>query len=189
LTEGSTSIYPIAISIFDLEILAFYLKDPFEFLYYVRQRVALYKYYRASSEVVLLGAHLRHKLSRRPDVDGEALDGSFAQLIDANFPAMKGHVPMTKAVERLHHKWKNADFNKLVARVKESAEPNFTDAIFFLYDLSSDSADNLITNIKKAKEKCRRDGQQHDFSLLLADGKGVQALCVFPIIQTKLNPG
>lgn len=163
---------PIAVSVFDLELIAFYLKDPFEFLYYVRQRVTLGKYFKAMSEAVFLGAHLHQKLEKFEGYDGGALDNSFAQLIDANFPAMKGYVPVTEAVERLHSKWKNDDFDKIVEKIKETGESGFTDAILFLYDLSSESADNLIKNIKIAKNKGKSDGKQHDCSLLLANNKG-----------------
>lgn len=47
--------FPVAISIFDLDILAFYLSDPFEFAYYLRQRTALSAYYKADTEMSLLG--------------------------------------------------------------------------------------------------------------------------------------
>ena len=38
LEKNDTDPYPIAISIFDLDIVSFYLNDPFELLYYLRQR-------------------------------------------------------------------------------------------------------------------------------------------------------
>lgn len=163
--------YPLAMSIFDLDIVAFYLKDPFELLYYLRQRVNLSNYYKASSEMALLGCHLRQKLYLRPGVDREALDEGFAQLIDANFPAMKGHHPKTSAVEKLHHKWKNEKFQQLVTQVKSSKEAGFTDAIFYLYDLAGQGADDLVKVIEQTKEKTRRDGQSHDFSMIFEKGK------------------
>src|SRR5207302_1024058 len=41
---------PIAISLFDLDVLTFYLKDPFDFVFYQRQRVATADYYIADNE-------------------------------------------------------------------------------------------------------------------------------------------
>lgn len=172
--------YPIALSIFDLDILAFYLKDPFEFLYYVRQRIDLSDYYSASSEVAFLGMHLNQKLFRNTEYDRGAIDDGFAQLVDANFPAVMGHEPKTKAIERLHHKWKNSEFDRLVNKIKESKEPGFTDAIFLLYDLSGDSADNLIKHIKIAKSKGIADKKQHDLTIIHDNGKSGVSFMYFP---------
>jgi hypothetical protein len=171
----------LAMSIFDFDIIAFYLKDPFELLYYLRQRIQLSDYHKASSEMAYIGAHLRQKLFRRPDADHELLDETFAQLIDANFPAAKGHQPQTKANERLRHKWKNEKFQKMIDQVKQTGEPGFTDAIFFLYDLSGDSADDLMEVMEKTKRKALQDKQMHDFSAIYDHGKsGITFLTAFP---------
>ena len=122
--------YPLAMSIFDFDIVVFYLKDPFEFLYYLKQRVKLSTYYKASSEMSLLACHLKQKLFPRPNIDREALDETFAQLIDANFPVLTGHQPESAAMEKLHHKWKNEKFQNLINQVKATGQPGFTDAIF-----------------------------------------------------------
>ncbi|MDD5738686.1 MAG: SEC-C metal-binding domain-containing protein [Candidatus Pacebacteria bacterium] len=171
--------YPLAMSIFDLDIIAFYLKDPFDFLYYIRQRVALSSYYEANSELVLLGSHLRQKLFPNPDVDREALDDGFAQLIDANFPAMRGYQPKTSAVEKLHHQWKNEKFEKLINQIKAIKQPGLTDALFFLYDLAGKGADDLISWIEKTIDKTIQDGRMHSLSMGFENGKsGVSFICL-----------
>jgi hypothetical protein len=171
LKKDSKDPFPLTMSIFDLDVLAFYLKDPFDFLYYLRQRVNLSTYYKASSEVVFLACHLKQKLFPRPGIDYEALDDSFAQLIDANFPAMCGYYPKTKAMERLHHNWKNEKFNQLVAQVKTAKETGFTDALFFLYDLAGSGADDLIKIIEQVKAKTLSDNKMHDFTMIFEKGK------------------
>lgn len=93
--------YPIALSIFDLDVIAFYLPDPFEFAYYLRQRTTLSGYFKADSEMVLLGRHLKQKLFKSGNAHMEILDGSFAQLIDANFQVLRGSVPHTHAADKL----------------------------------------------------------------------------------------
>lgn len=179
LNKTPESPYPLAMSIFDFDILCFYLTDPFEFLYYLRQRVKYVGRLQASCEAVFLAVHLKQKLYPRTEYDGEAFDASFAQLIDANFPAMRGHVPKTPAVNRLHHQWKNQRFNELVAQVKETNQPGFTDAVFFLYDLAGDGADELIAVIEKTKQRTTADKQQHDFSMIFEKGKsGITFVCL-----------
>ena len=162
---------PLAMSVFDLDIVAYYLKDPFEFLYYLRQRVNLAFYFKASSEIALLAYHLRVKLFRSPKVELEVIAEEFSQLIDANFPAMRGHQPKSKAIQKLHTKWKNEKFDELVKCVKDANVPSFTDAIFSLYDLAGDAADRLILMMEKAKRKSSHDGKSHDFSVVFANDK------------------
>ena len=163
--------YPLAMSIFDLDVVTFYLKDPFDLLYYLRQRILLSKYFIAMSEISLLGYHLNQKLIESPNATKEIIDEKFAQLIDANFPALRGYHPITSAVEKLHHRWKNDKFQLLVKQVKETGLPGFTDALFLLYDLSGEGADNLINAIDQTKQKTLMDNQMHDFSMFFEKGK------------------
>ena len=167
--EGNPN--PLAMSVFDLDIVTFYLKDPFEFLYYLRQRINLSSYFKASSEIALLAYHLRQKLFRDSKADLEMVADEFAQLIDANYPAMRGQQPKTKAIEKLHTKWRNEKFDALVKCVKDANLPGFTDAIFFLYDLAGDGADNLVRMMEKMKRRSLQDGKNHDFSIAFEAGK------------------
>jgi hypothetical protein len=187
LKKGHDDPDPLAMSIFDLDILVFYLKDPFEFLYYLRQRIKLSTNFIAGSEISFLGYHLSQKLFLPPKVDGVGIDEGFAQLIDANYPAMRGYIPKTSAVEKLRNKWRNEQFKQLIAQIKATGHPGFTDAIFFMYDLSGKSADDLIRLMKKTKQKTLQDGQAHDFSSGYGNGKsGITFLCI-PDTQEKLG--
>jgi hypothetical protein len=170
---------PIAISLFDLDVLTFYLKDPFDFVFYQRQRVATADYYIADNEVALLAYHLRRRLWRSPGADGEGVDASWAQLIDAHFPVARGSHPHTEVADRLLNRWKNDDFNRLMKQLKESRIPGFTDAVFMLYEMSSDSADGLMDQINKTKQKTARDGKRHSFSVGLGEknDRGVSFVC------------
>jgi hypothetical protein len=183
---------PIALSIFDLDVLTYYLHDPFDFAYYLRQRVVLGDYFKADSEMVLLGYHLRHKLFRSGEADKEILDGSFAQLVDANFQVVRGSVPHTDAADKLRTEWKNDDFQKLIDQVKSVAEPRFTDVVFFLYDLAGRGADDLIRVLKQVKAKSLRDHKSHDARLIFEkDRSGITVLCEpmsTALLRTKLLP-
>ena len=50
LSMKSEDPFPVAVSIFDLEFLCFYLDDPFELLYYLRQRSAHAGHFHAESD-------------------------------------------------------------------------------------------------------------------------------------------
>ncbi|OGG00142.1 hypothetical protein A2Y99_02120 [Candidatus Gottesmanbacteria bacterium RBG_13_37_7] len=170
--------YPLAFSVFDLDIISFYLTDVYQLLYYLRQRVNTAEYFNANGEIGYLAFHLRSKLFKDPNADRIAIDDSFAQLIDANFISLKGGYPKTKAVEKLYNKWANADFTNLINQVKQSHNPGLTDAILFLFDLSGNSADKVIELIKKTKESAVKDGKSHDFSMTFDNSKsGITYIC------------
>jgi hypothetical protein len=179
--------FPVAISIFDLDILAFYLADPFEFAYYVRQRTALSAYYKADTEMSLLGMHLKQKLFKEKEADFEVVGSEFAQLVDANFPVLRGSVPKTAAANKLHHQWKNADFETLVNQAKSTNEPGFTDAVFFLYDLAGAGADGLIQTLKLLKRTSASDHKSHDARLPVPDAHAGMTIVSEPESPTKLQ--
>lgn len=184
--------FPIALSIFDLDVLAFYLRDPFEFAYYLRQRVALSDYFKADSEMTLLGRHLRQKLFKSGNAKMEVLDNSYAQLIDANFQVVRGSVPHTDAADKLRSQWKNDEFQKLVDQSKAVGEPRFTDVVFFLYDLAGKGADDLIHLLKLTKRKAAADHMSHDARLLFSETRSGITLLSEPssplVLRKKLLP-
>ena len=166
LDRGPEGPYALALNIFDLEIIAHYLDDPFDFLYYLRQRVDTIGYFRANSEIVYLARHLNQKLYPRKDAAGELLPDTLAQLVDGNYPAARGFQPRTSAADRLHNEWKNKKFDRLGDQITYTHHPGLADPLFFLFDLAGEGADELVKRIEDTKRKSLRDGQPHDFTLL-----------------------
>lgn len=170
--------YPIPLSIFDLELICFYLKDPYELLYYLRQRINLSDYVLADEEIVYLGFHLRNKLFKKKGFDLESLDNSFGQPLEVDFCVKKGDFPYFDTEEKLYSKWKNEKFKLLIEQVKLSQDAGFTDAIFFLYDLAGEAADELIAKMEQIIQKSNKDGRNHDMTLVLDNGdSGVSFAC------------
>jgi len=182
-TESDPS--PIVINVFDLDILAYYLKCPFEFLYYLRQRVSLNDNFMGQSEIDLLAYHLNQKLFPLKDeksgkpVDWALVEG-MGQLIDGHFPSARGHSPKTNAMEKLHTKWSNPDFQEMVEQLKKSKQSGFTDAIFYLFDLAGKGADQFIAEVKALKERCLRERKSLRFHMATNDGNsGICYVCDF----------
>ena len=153
----------------DLDILSFYLKDPFDFVYYQRQRTATADYFIADDEVVLLAHYLSQSLRRIPGSHIQLIDASCAQWIDVHFPAAHGHAPTDVSATQFK-RWENDTFALLLDQLKESRIPGFTDAVFMLYELLSESADELVDLIESTKRKTARDGKRHSFSSSVGKG-------------------
>lgn len=159
--------YPIAMSIFDLDIVTYYLEDPFDLLYYLRQRSNHATHFKSASEMSFLAFHLRNKLFPMEQDDIFLIGQEYAQHIDAHFPVVKGQYPKTNAENRLFHQWRNEGFEKLVHDVKMMDHPGITDVVFLLCDLAGPGADTLLEGIDKTKQATLRDGELHTVSFPL----------------------
>ncbi|MCF0060428.1 hypothetical protein MUK70_14380 [Dyadobacter chenwenxiniae] len=151
--------YPLFVSVFDLELLVHYLKDPFDFLYYVRQRIDLIEYFRGDEELVYLGYHLDRKLWRLKDYDWVMLDTDFGALIDRNYYPHKigmSHL-LPESDDPLHHRWKDPKFDLLIKEIKLMKHPKIVDIVFHLLDLSGNSRHEIVEQMAMIKQVSQRD--------------------------------
>jgi hypothetical protein len=164
---------PWVLTLFDLDIVTHYLSNPFELLYYVRQRVALADKFFAVEEMELLAYHLRYKLFHDGPEDRIFVDPTIAQLIDGHFPIVRGRFAEgAEPTGRLLADWKNEAFDEIVRFVSESGEPELVDAVFYLYDLAGDTADELVRGIQLARQRTEADGRLHT-ATIIGGGFGV----------------
>jgi hypothetical protein len=157
--------FPLFLTIFDLELLAHYLADPYDFLYYIRQRINLMDYFKADEEIVFLGYHLTQKLWRMPKYDFGMIDNAYGQLVDRNYYPYKLGMNVPTDGDRVANRWKDENFNRLCDRIKTINEPRITDVIFHLYDWSGDARENLVKYILSTKQKVAMDDKSHNFSM------------------------
>ncbi len=164
--------YPIFLTIFDLELVAHYLNNPYDFLYYIKQRTSLLDYFKAESEIIYLGYHIKNKLWKLPDSDLVTLDADFAGLIDRNYIPLRAGIQITDDGDDIKTKWKNEAFELLCKQISQSNEPKVTDVIFTLLDWDGISRENLVINIDKMKRLTLEDNQSHNFSMFCNNDDG-----------------
>lgn len=158
--------YPLVSTIFDLELICHYLENPYDFLYYIRQRIDLMEYFTSDEEMHFLGYHLLNKLWKNPKYHHVMLASDYGQLIDRNYYPLKIGIKTSSQTDKIKHRWKNDDFDILCNEIDSLNTPKSTDVIFHLLDLSAESRENLINQIKFAKNKTSQDGRQHNFSII-----------------------
>ena len=185
LDRGDEDVHPILISTFDLDVITFYLKDRYDFLYYIRQRSAHAERLVANSEMALLAHHLKHKLFPYEDYDVAMVDEGYTTLVDANFLVARGGWPESESSGRVFHEWKNETFDELVEDIKVAASLNpdqiaAEDLLFFLYDLAGGGADNFINMVGTLKERTTRDGKRHEGRVPLTGAKKGATFVSFP---------
>ncbi len=153
----------IFLSIFDLELLVHYLKDPYDFLYYIRQRIDLVDYFNADEEIVFLWFHLENKLWVDEKYNMCAIDNQFWNIIDRNYYPYKVWLKISDKGDTIKNRWKNNNFEKLFDEIKEIKSEYITDIIFHLLDLSWEWRDNFIEYIIKIKNQTLIDWKGHNF--------------------------
>jgi hypothetical protein len=169
LSKKDADPFPIFLTIFDLELLIHYLDDPYDFLYYIKQRTLLMDYFLADEEMVFLGYHLDQKLWKIPKSDSVLIPTSFGQLIDRNYYPLKAGLKVPDEGDVIKNRWKNKNFEKLCRELKTFDNPKITDVIFHLLDLSDETREKMVGFIIQTKQKTLRDGKLHSFSLLPDD--------------------
>lgn len=165
LNKVSTNPYPLVLTIFDLDLLCFYLKNPYEFLYYVRQRITLMEYFKADEEIVYLGYHLTEKLWKTPETDWYVIHSSVGRIIDRNYYPLKAGLDISDKGDILANKKTDSLFKKLCERLINTNESKVIDLIFNLYNYSNETREKLAEQILITKQKTIQDGQPHNFSL------------------------
>ncbi|MFA0964404.1 YecA family protein [Roseivirga sp. BDSF3-8] len=161
--------YPLFLTVFDLEILVYYLNNPYKFMYYVRQRIDLMDYFKADSELVYLGYHLIHKLWKFPDQDHVSLDANFGGVIDRNYYPYKLGVQTSEESDPYQNRWINKDFEELIDLIGAFDDPKKTDIIFALMDFNGDSVDSLIKYMKATKRKTIIDHENHNMTMPMSE--------------------
>lgn len=157
---------PIQVSLFDLDLMVEYLKDPYEFVFYIKQRLENHEGIISGNEIIHLAYHLKYGLFMPKDSNMLSLDESFGQLLDADYYHRKIGTPKPKDKDALLPSWKNNDdYKKIIEMVKKLGDPMQTDIIFFLMTIPHDIVDTLTEHIGKVNELAGKDKGYHDLSM------------------------
>lgn len=175
LEKRSNEPFPLFLTVFDLELVSHYLNNPYDFLYYVRQRIDLMDYFKADNEMIYLGYHLENKLWKLPNNDFVSLDNDFGGAIDRNYYPLRLGVDITDEGDSIKNRWKNEDFDILCNLLAKANEPKVTDVIFTLLDWDGPSRDNLTKYIRQIKTQTIQDNKWHNFSMLSNNKKGANS--------------
>lgn len=159
---------PVQLSLFDLDLIAEYLRDPYDFVFYLKQRLENHSEIISSNEIIHLAYHLKYGLFMPKDADMFSLDQSFGQLIDADYYHRKMGTPKPSKKDSLDTRHNN-EYEKMINLVKSQHDPKKTDIIFFLKTVPHDVADAVMKQIALTNQQSK-DGQYHDFSLQINNG-------------------
>lgn len=140
--------FPLFVTIFDLEIISHYLNTPYEFLYYVRQRINLFQYFKANSELDYLSFHLQKGLSKLPNSDWCEIS-TFAKDIDQDLCSKFIGIENNNCFKQ------NKEFYYLCEKIYSLDTVKSIDIIFELLSLDKEGQNSFIQNLIKAKKESK----------------------------------
>jgi len=153
-------------SIFDLEVVSHYLNNPYDFLYYLRQRIRFSEMTNAENELVYLSYHLQNKLDIEDGVGGLQIDASLGLDIDRDYYPLKMGLEVSNENNRIHKRWKSSRFEQLCMCIAQNHFPKSTDIIFCLFDWDGETRNQIVDLIEDCKQETQIDGKQHDRTIL-----------------------
>ncbi len=165
LLENIDQLPPMQISLFDLDLMAEYLTDPYDFTFYIKQRLELDEQVIAGNEIITLAFHIKYGLRIPTGATGFSPDQSFGQLIDADYYHRKKGTPKPKKKDSLFNRWSNTTYEDILKLVKNLDDPQRTDIVFFLMSIPQDSIDVLTKYISTMQQQSAKDGGYHDFTI------------------------
>ena len=179
--------YPVAMSVFDLDMLTTYLSDPFEFTHYIDQRIRWTEPVIGSCEASFLASYLKEGLSLPMKVGSALLTESMSGMIDEDFPTTRGRNQLLSELlgidslknttGELRNRWRNSQFQPVIDLLKSHPDPQATDALFMLFDLREDVFQFVWQQLEEAMQSCARTGQISYCCILLEDGSGISCIC------------
>jgi len=169
LNKNQNEPFPIVLTIFDLELLIHYLNDPYDFLYYIKQRTSLMDCFKAEEEIAFLGYHLLNKLWKDPKHIIYPITNYYAQLIERNYYPLKAGLKVSDEGDAIKARCKNNKFDQLCDELKSFNKAKITDILFHLFDQSGDAREKIVNAIIKTKQKSLYNRKLLTFSILPDD--------------------
>ena len=153
-TYEQTSL-PLICSIFDLHLLTEYLNNPYDFTYYVKQRIETWNFFKFTNEISILGYHLKNNLHHLQGYNVALIDDDYARMIDKDYmPYLYG----LKDKLDLSLKWRSDFMNQFCSLLQD---PKFINVLFFIYDFSTDTFKQFE---EKVRESIKKSSANHSMA-------------------------
>lgn len=133
---------PMVCSFFDLHLLTEYLNNPYDFTYYIKQRVETWKFFQFTNEISVLGYHLKHNLHKWDGYNVAMLDDDFARMID------KDYIPFLHGLKNkldLKFEWQTNFLKQFCTLLHD---PHYIDALFLIYDFCTDTREKFEDEVR-----------------------------------------
>lgn len=180
LEKNDSDPHPVVMSIFDIDVVAYYLDNPFRLVHYIRQRTNHAGYFRTDSEMSMLAFYMTHGLSPVSTADMVFIEPGMSQLIDTNYMAEHGQWPNTDQSKQLRDSSHNKLFNAIIEDLIYNNHPKVTDILFYMHDLPIAEANKLTELMEDIVDRALKLRRPSDFSIKMSHEPSGLSFMVFP---------
>jgi hypothetical protein len=152
----------IPLTIFDLKIIAHYLNNAFDFLYYFAVRSVLDQSLSYGTEQALLGYHLKVRLNVPENVDLMYVDDDFGQRIDADYPSSLSN----GGAKKLNLSFGIEIVDDLIDQIIKRAGARFFRLFSVFRGMSGAAAKELKGLLRQMERMLLQDGNTHDATMI-----------------------
>ena len=142
-SDKFSSIPIFALSTFDLQILALYLNDPYDFLYYLHYRKRLKFKISFSEEINVFSAFLASRL-RNISEDKIYFANDFVDILNEHFQPFPTREDITNS-----YLWKRQDKEDIISSIKNWDNPLTNDLISYIYDYYEELSINMLVQLNR----------------------------------------
>lgn len=163
---------PFVMDVFFLDILTEFLSQPLFLLSFIDRRGSYLNEIIASTEIVLLGMHLKRNLWLEDEYSMMQLHDDMASDLDAAFMVRRMGLAGSRTPEGILKRYSEGFISKLLFKLQYVKRDELTDFAFTLMKASGDFVDTLDAAITKICFKTIQDGNNHDFTVLFEGNCG-----------------
>ncbi|PTO54672.1 SEC-C metal-binding domain-containing protein [Vibrio splendidus] len=163
---------PFVMDVFFLDILTEFLKQPLFLLSYIDRRSGYLNEMVASTEIVLLGLHLKRNLWLENNFTMMSLHDDIASDLDAAFMVRRMELSGSRTPDGILKRYSEGFISKLLFKLQHVKRDELTDFAFILMKSSGDFLDTLDAAVTKICFETIQDNRSHDFTVLFENESG-----------------
>lgn len=155
---------PFVMDLFLLDALCEFLTRPIDVLYFLHKRIELHEKIISNNDLAILSYHLTQKLWVEDETSFVLFDDSISQELDAAFLVRRGGLEGRDTPEGFMKTIQEGFSSRFISQVLDRSEDFLIDLVYFLFDLSRVSFDEIFGAIERQTNLAVSDGAGHDFS-------------------------
>lgn len=160
---------PLVTDVFAVDAMAEMLASPLHFLHYLHLRARFGNKLMVSHELTTLSFHLKQNLWLENEYDMVTLGDDIALDLDMAMMARREGLPGERTPEGILTRLRDTAVGRIVAEIEASGEPNTTALGLWLLSLNEETARTVSNGLDRIASEARRDGQNHDMSVVVGD--------------------
>ncbi len=152
------------------------LRSPLYLFSFLNRRHSYARKIRASSELSILGYHLKYNLWFEDSMDFVNLGDDFSIDVDSAMIARRMNFPGKTTPEGILTKGRGSNFGNLIAEIENKEADNILDFGYLLLSINEESMKNMSECMQYIFDKFQHDRRTHDFTMLFGDS-GITMHC------------